>query len=239
MKDKQGDIWATMKTLQSAKQSLTFNDSTTQTLDFGARLYHLHQYVLDASLHTFQSGELRKKLEQDHWEVITLQTQAQTRQQMLDEPSKAVLLNQQSELLLQKTESKPQTFVTIVIQDGLSSKAVETHALNLVRAFHQITSKRKASFTPLIIMHQALLPIGEKAASRWPINWALVIRGERPTLGNSKEIGAYFYDMAFGEGLKSQITLSEAKNSYITMAQAMADALWIESARLGLFPALD
>jgi len=236
MKSKQpGDSWASMRPPGSARMKISVSSNTENSLYHGVRLFHIYERSIESFLLPFDSTSIIATLKKDNWKVISINTTAENRAQMFQFPKKALQLEDESKAILRQTPALPESYISIIIQDGYSAKAVEEHAVGIVRAFKKITSARKATFTPLVVMHNSQLGISEEVASTWPVNWALVIRGERPTASNTKEVGIYFYDMAFGEGIKSSITMSDAKNSYAQVAKVMAEALWTESARLGLF----
>lgn len=180
---------------------------------------------------------IRLSLEADGWTVIELHTEATDRMDFLSYPQKGKNLLPDSATL-----AKSQTFahpvqVTFVIEDGLSSAAVEAHALHLMRAYTKITRKQGVQFTPVLMMSEAHLDATEKAVEGWPINWAIVIRGERP-LGNqqSLDVGMYFYDRVWGESLQFGGKLSAYRQSYDNLAQAVAEIMWREARRLPVPP---
>jgi ethanolamine ammonia-lyase small subunit len=230
------DSWATMRPVSSTYISLLRNTLLAKPFELGVRLYHLQQRIVESFLRPFSSAKLQEELTNDNWIVLPLSTLAQNRQEMLEWPKRTLALDEESSNALENTHSEPGKYITIIIQDGLSSAAVEAHSLSIIRAFHQITIARGATFTPVLILHHSSQDIAEKLGSRWPINWILLIKGENSSSFNNSEVSVHFYDMAFGEGIKKSITLSEAKSNYKVVAQVMAEALWTESARLGLFP---
>lgn len=79
--------------------------------------------------------------------------------------------------------------LALVVADGLSSVAVETHAAELVAGL----LARLAGFAigPVVLVAQGRVAIGDEIGARMQARLALVLIGERPGLSSADSLGAY------------------------------------------------
>ena len=89
-----------------------------------------HALAKDAVNIPLDFASLEQQLAEQNYKSLLLQTQAESRQAYLQRPDKGRLLNQ---LSVQKTEQAikqtPTPDIALIVADGLSSKAIDNHAL--------------------------------------------------------------------------------------------------------------
>jgi len=121
-------------------------------------------------------------------EIILLHSAAKDRQTFLQRPDLGRKLDQPSRQRLKDTASE-QGGLAIVVADGLSALAVERHAVPLIAALlPQIASLK---LTPICIVEQARVAIGDEIADALGASLVVVLIGERPGLSSPDSLGAY------------------------------------------------
>ena len=78
----------------------------------------------------------------------------------------------------------------IVVCDGLSAGAVETHAVPMVSAL-LATLPATMSVAPPVVASQARVALGDQVAHRLGVGAVVVLIGERPGLSVADSLGAY------------------------------------------------
>ena len=79
--------------------------------------------------------------------------------------------------------------VAIVIADGLSADAVQTHAAGVAGAVHKGLTPYTAA--PIVVASQARVAIGDEICQRLGARLVIVLIGERPGLTVADSLGAY------------------------------------------------
>jgi ethanolamine ammonia-lyase small subunit len=79
--------------------------------------------------------------------------------------------------------------VVVVIADGLSARAVETHARPLLEA--ALPRLKEWRIAPLVVVRQGRVAIGDEIARAVRADIAVVLIGERPGLSAPDSMGAY------------------------------------------------
>ena len=81
--------------------------------------------------------------------------------------------------------------LSIVLADGLSSLAVERHAVPLLAALFRQLAPGSLRISPLCIVQQARVAIGDEIAAAFSASLVIVLIGERPGLTSPDSLGAY------------------------------------------------
>lgn len=126
--------------------------------------------------------------------------------------------------------------VVIVIADGLSSDAVQTHAAGVAKAV--IATMPQTRFGPVVLATQARVAIGDEIAHRLGARLVLVLVGERPGLTVADSLGAYLtFDPQPGRRDSERNCVSNIHgNGGLSHAAAAHKIAWLaqEGLRLGL-----
>jgi ethanolamine ammonia-lyase small subunit len=122
-------------------------------------------------------------------ESLTLNTQAENQQHYLQRPDLGRVLSDTTLDRLQ--QSAPiSTEAVIVVADGLSSKAIEHHALPFLSLLlPQLQDYRLA---PVCLVKHGRVAIGDAIAEHYAARLCIVLIGERPGLSSPDSMGIYF-----------------------------------------------
>lgn len=152
------------------------------------RLAHAH--ARDAVFSGLHIPVLQTALEAFHLPVLTLHSRAGTRVDYLQRPDYGRKLDDTSVQLL-KDEVRKDVDIAIILADGLSAAAVNSHAVILLQQL--ITPLQQAGFRvgPLCLVEQGRVAIADEIGSLLSAKLALILIGERPGLSSPESLGAY------------------------------------------------
>jgi len=182
------DPWADLRRYTAARLGIGRSGvslPTREVLGFGLA----HALARDAVHLPLDPGPLTTGLEQRGLETITVSSQAADRASYLLRPDLGRRLAEaDADRLGQHPD--PQCDLLLIIADGLSSMAIERHAVPLVDA---ILASRPTGWRlgPVVLATQARVALGDEigAALRAPMVALLV--GERPGLSAPDSLGIY------------------------------------------------
>ncbi|RNL66344.1 ethanolamine ammonia-lyase subunit EutC [Zhongshania marina] len=124
--------------------------------------------------------------------ALILQSEAADRAQYLQRPDLGRRLADAQWHELRQTANNAQPFdIAIVVADGLSSAAVEHHALALLEFIVPAVHAQKLKLAPLCIATQARVAIGDDIGEALKARLVVVLIGERPGLSSPDSLGAY------------------------------------------------
>ena len=157
---------------------------TDETLRFG----WAHAMARDAIHAALDADALAASLHAQGWSVEQVCSRAQDRNVYLRRPDLGRQLNADDALRLR---ALPQgADMCIVIGDGLSSLAVERHAVPLLTAL-SAQLRPEATFTPVVIARQARVALADEVAEAFGAKLVLMLIGERPGLSSPDSLGLY------------------------------------------------
>ena len=120
-------------------------------------------------------------------EAVSLRTNAGDRATYLRHPELGRTLHADSRALLVPGDYD----LAITIADGLSSLAVERHAIPLLRSLLPLLAERHWRVAPLTLVQQGRVAVGDPIAETLNARSSLVLIGERPGLTSADSLGAY------------------------------------------------
>ena len=122
-------------------------------------------------------------------ESLTLTTQAENQQMYLQRPDLGRVLSEAALACLQQSTPNSADIV-IIVTDGLSSKAIQHHALPfLTLLLPQLYGYRLA---PVCLIKHGRVAIGDALAKHYAARLCIVLIGERPGLSSPDSMGIYF-----------------------------------------------
>jgi ethanolamine ammonia-lyase small subunit len=184
------DPWASLRAFTAARIALG-RSGTSVPLREALAFRLAHAYARDAVYSTLASEQLGQELSELGLPIIQVQSQATTRQQYLQRPDLGRQLAEASRTEL-AGRAAGECDVAVVLADGLSATALNSHALPLLR---QLTpALRQAGFrlAPLVLAEQARVALGDEVGHLLRARLVLVLIGERPGLSAPDSLGAYF-----------------------------------------------
>ena len=182
------DPWSFLQTHTRARiaQGRTGNSLPTRVLlDFQLD----HALARDAVYSELNIGQLVHDL-RSFGELLTIQSQANDRQTYLKRPDLGRKLDAESLTALQQAAPQP-CALSIVVADGLSATAVNSHVVPVLEKVIPELTQRGWSLAPICMVQQGRVAIGDEIAHALRAELVLVLIGERPGLSSPDSLGAY------------------------------------------------
>ncbi|MGV3561153.1 ethanolamine ammonia-lyase subunit EutC [Larkinella arboricola] len=183
----QPDLWAFLQSHTSARiaRGRTGHSLPTRALlDFQLD----HARARDAVYSELERDQLVRQLKTVQEPVLQLHSRAADRQQYLQRPDLGRKLDEQSRVKL----SVPGRFdLCLVLSDGLSATAINSHALPVVTRLVEEVRKLGWSLAPLCVVEQGRVAVGDEIAYALKAETVVVLIGERPGLTSPDSLGAY------------------------------------------------
>ena len=152
-----------------------------------------HALAKDAVNIPLDFVSLERQLTEQGYQTLLLHTQAGDRQIYLQRPDKGRLLNQ---LSVQKTEQAMKHTaapdIALIVADGLSSKAIDSHAVPFLKLLIPKLKNLGFSLSPLCLVEHGRVAIGDPIADIFSAQMSVVLIGERPGLSSPDSMGIYF-----------------------------------------------
>lgn len=184
--------WAGLAGLTPARVALGRSGvslPTRELLSFGLA----HARARDAVHAALDVPRLRAELEQDGWRVVEVASRAADRAAYLARPDWGRRLDPVSAARLQAVLADEPAAVSpdlvLVLSDGLSGAAVQTHARLLLRALRPKLSG--LCLAPLVIATQARVALSDEVGECFGARFAASLIGERPGLSSPDSLGIY------------------------------------------------
>lgn len=184
------DPWAFLKAHTAARiaQGRTGHSLPTSAL-LSFQLDHAR--ARDAVHSVLDTAALPDQLNAIHPGALRLHSQAADRQTYLQRPDLGRKLDPASRANLQAPENLTGFDLCLVIADGLSATAVNTHALTLVSGLMREAHSLRWSVAPVCVVEQGRVAIGDEIAHGLRAGLLVVLIGERPGLSSPDSLGAY------------------------------------------------
>lgn len=184
------DPWAFLRAYTAARiaQGRTGHSLPTSAL-LAFQLDHAR--ARDAVYSVLDTAALSDQLNAIHPGALLLHSQAADRQTYLQRPDMGRKLNLASRANLQSGENLTGFDLCIVIADGLSATAVNTHAVALVSGLIGEAHALRWSVAPVCVVEQGRVAIGDEIAHELQAGLLVVLIGERPGLSSPDSLGAY------------------------------------------------
>jgi ethanolamine ammonia-lyase small subunit len=198
------DPWAPLRKATSARIALGRTGGslpTARRLEF----QFAHAKARDAVLRDFDEEKFAARLASGSasgHEVLHAQSAARTRKEFLLRPDLGRRLSGPSrdklaahaalaKAGLQK-ETTPAFDLTIVLSDGLSTRASDLQIEPLLAALLPLIRASAWLLAPLVVVRHGRVAIQDEVGSLFNSHLALMLLGERPGLGSADSLGAYF-----------------------------------------------
>lgn len=152
-----------------------------------------HARARDAVHLPLDEEVLQQQLETDGFQVYRLSSRVRHRQEYLQRPDLGRRLSEASVKYLQEQVTQitpPDTL--IVIADGLSSTAITSHAVPMVRRLGAALNAEGLRPGPICLVSQGRVAVGDEVAERLKARSVIVLIGERPGLSSPDSLGIYY-----------------------------------------------
>jgi len=150
-----------------------------------------HALARDAVHIPLDFTQLKQRLNQLGFATQVLQSQAENESMYLQRPDLGRLLSLGS---LAELQAQPPLAVdaVIIIADGLSSKAIEHHAVHFIELLLPALQTKAYQIPPLCLVKQGRVAIGDAIAEHYQARFCILLIGERPGLSSPDSMGIYF-----------------------------------------------
>ena len=182
------DAWARLRALTAARIGLARTGASLATaplLEFKLA----HARARDAVHESLDQPRLVADLDEFALPVRAVASAAEDRQTYLMRPDLGRRLTSDSTATLKVDASAYD--IAITIADGLSARAVQTHARPLLDKLLPRLRAEGCRIAPLVVVRHGRVAIGDTIATLLGADCAIVLIGERPGLTAPDSMGAY------------------------------------------------
>lgn len=182
------DAWQDWRSHTSARIALGragHAQPTGATLAFGLA----HALARDAIHTPLDASRLQAELEADGWVVQRVRSQVESRHQYLLRPDLGRRLRAADAERLRAVAGTPWD-ISVTIGDGLSSTAVQRHALPLLQELRRQLGG-ELTLAPLVLAEQARVALADAVGEALRARIAIILLGERPGLSSPDSLGIY------------------------------------------------
>ncbi len=194
-----------------------------------------HALARDAVNTPLDLAKVQQELQATGISSEQVHSQAVNRQQYLQRPDLGRRLNQASVDKLVGA-NKP-VDVALVLADGLSSMAVQSQGAALATAIVETCMAEGLSTSPVILVEQARVAVGDEIGELLQAQSVVLIVGERPGLSSPDSLGIYYtYQPKVGLTDVARNCISNIRPAGLSIKQAAEKTLWLvrESIKLKL-----
>ncbi len=182
------DSWFALRRHTAARIALGRSGASLPTREVLA--FELaHAQARDAVLTALDVAALRRALEGDGWTVAEVHSRAHDQAAYLARPDWGRRLDADS-LGALGALGISRTDVVLVVSDGLSSTAVQAHAVPLLGALRPLLPQGLA-VAPIVIATRARVALADEVGELLGARIAVSLIGERPGLSSPDSLGAY------------------------------------------------
>lgn len=182
------DLWSKLRSFTDARIGLGrvgISMPVSENLKF--KLAHaqardaVHQpFDTDALVHLFQQAKIPCKVRE---------SAVKDRNEYLTRPDKGRVLNIESRTSL--SEEARGWDISLVVCDGLSTRAVHENCPDFLIPFWQLATDAKYSIAPVQIVRNGRVAIGDEIGELLAARLTVVLIGERPGLSSPNSLGIY------------------------------------------------
>ena len=196
------DTWSELKRFTTARIAMGRAGGSLRTanlLDF--RLAHAR--ARDAVHAPFSPCAVEAQLGEAGFDFLRVASTVTDKLDYLLHPEKGRLLDDASTALLrEKAREWGPRDVSVVISDGLSAVAAESHAVAVARGLREELGDA-FSFYPVVVVPFGRVKIADAISDILQARIVIILLGERPGLGSPDSLSAYFTYMARNSSVDS------------------------------------
>jgi ethanolamine ammonia-lyase small subunit len=220
------DLWFRLAKLTPARIALGRTGSglpTRETLRFALA----HAQARDAVHAPFDADAMVAAVKALGLEACAVASRAESRQAYLLRPDLGRRLAAAGEATLRRLRAGPSD-IAITIADGLSARAVQSHAIPVLEEFLSYARNRGWSLAPVAVASEARVALGDEVGASLGARLALVMIGERPGLSSPDSLGLYLtFDPRPGRLDGERNCLSNVHGGGMSPKEAAYKASWL------------
>lgn len=150
-----------------------------------------HARARDAVLQDLDVDALNAQLTGAGFESLRLASAAKDRATFIARPDLGRILDDASRQQLETRAQSAPFDCAVVIADGLSARAVMTHAVPLLTELRARLAPSEWRLAPVAIVRQGRVAIGDEVGVLLPARMTVLLIGERPGLSSPDSLGIY------------------------------------------------
>ncbi len=214
------DPWTALRRHTPARISLGRSGTSLPTAEV-LRFAAAHASARDAVHLPLDVDELVADLHAEGLDAVTVASRATSRAEYLTRPDLGRQLAHASRSALEHDVDEG---LCIVIGDGLSAIAAQTHAVPLVSALRALG----IDVGLVVVATQARVALGDEIGERVGASLVLVLLGERPGLSSPDSLGAYLtWAPKTGRADSERNCVSNIRPEGLPLAGAAARIAWL------------
>lgn len=187
-KDTPSALWRDLRALTAARIGLPRSGASVATAPL-LEFQLAHARARDAVHEELDADRLRADQSPLGLPVMVVDSAVGARHDYLMRPDLGRQLSQESEAALAAHAGRYD--VALVVADGLSARAVQTHATPVLAALLPTLSAQSWRIAPLVIARNGRVAIGDAIARALGADAVAILIGERPGLSAPDSMGAY------------------------------------------------
>lgn len=229
----QKDAWVSLRSFTNARIALGRTGVSVPVKE-ALQFKMAHAHARDAVFSHIEKEKIFTALQFFQQPVFFLHSKATDRHTYLQRPDLGRRLNEESVAKLTNFKSKGYD-ICITIADGLSSTAVNMHAMQLLVLLIPMLQEIKLTVAPFCIVEQGRVAIGDETASLLKTKISLILIGERPGLTAADSMGVYLtYNPGIGLTDESRNCVSNIRPEGMNYDNAASKIFYLinESRRL-------
>ncbi len=183
------DPWHTLRRFTQARIAqgiVGCSLPTSALLDFQLS----HAAARDAVNHPWDVDSFLGGIKTLGLEALCLSTQTKSREQYLQRPDKGRCLDELSRQVLY-SRNKEQIDVVLIMTNGLSSVAMDSHGLLLLEAITVAYKSSSLRLGPVCVVPNGRVALADEIGALLNARLAVIIVGERPGLSAADSLGVY------------------------------------------------
>lgn len=183
-------LWTALRRLTAARIGLPRSGASLATAPLLA-FQLAHAQARDAVHAELDAPRLAQDLAPLGLPVLTVSSAASDKQTYLMRPDLGRTLTPESQRTIAAAAHAGPYDVVFVVSDGLSARAVQSHAAPVISATLQILRGADWRMAPLVIVNHGRVAVGDAVAALLGATFLVVLIGERPGLSAPDSMGAY------------------------------------------------
>jgi ethanolamine ammonia-lyase small subunit len=222
----QVDAWTSLRSFTAARIALG-RTGVSVPINEVLQFKMAHALARDAVFSHLEKEEIFTALEFFQRPVFFLHSKATDRHSYLQRPDLGRRLNEGSVKKLNNFKSKGYD-ISLTIADGLSSTAVNMHAVKLLLLLVPMLQEQKIALAPFCIVEQGRVAVSDETGNLLKAKLSIILIGERPGLSAADSLGAYLtYDPSVGLTDESRNCISNIRPQGLSYDVAAKKILYL------------
>jgi ethanolamine ammonia-lyase small subunit len=215
------DSWASL-----SRHTLGRSGSSVPTGEL-LRFSLAHARARDAVHTEFDQASIAASIQLQGFETLAVRSRSRSKAIYLRRPDLGRRLDEDSAGLLAQRSGRT-CDLAIVVADGLSSAAIQAHAVPFLNVLGAGLRHAGFSLAPIVIASGARVALGDEVGHLLNARAVLVLIGERPGLSSSDSLGTYLtYDPVIGRMDSERNCISNIHHGGLSYDEASFKLLWL------------